>query len=405
VLEGGDVKCWGYGFYGDTGRDSASSEGDMPDEMGDVLTPVNVGGGRRVQSVTTGDNHTCVLLDDGHVRCWGRNQYGQLGLGDVEERGNDVGEMAALTDVNLGEGRTATAVEAGFFQTCAILDNSTVKCWGRNTMGALGLGLPDDAAMGTDAAGDDPGETVDVLPTVDLGRQDVVRISVGFDSACVIFEDETVKCWGDNTYGQLGIEGPSRGASPADMGASLPELDLGEGESAIDVRVGGDFACALLRGGSVKCWGYNQYGRLGLGSDVESTTTPTASVNLGTGRTAVALTVGHTFACVVLDTSEVKCWGTSTAGALGLGPRTAVGDDPAEMGDGLPVVDLGDDVKVVAIGTGNAHTCVVIADTRALKCWGFNDSGQLGLGDRVDRGTDSDDMGDELPFVDMGTRP
>jgi alpha-tubulin suppressor-like RCC1 family protein len=394
LLEGGDLKCWGYAFNGETGLDKTSDTGDMVDEMGDFLPPVNVGGGRAVQRVTAGDNHTCVLLDDGHVRCWGRNHAGQLGLGDIEERGNDEGEMAALIDVNLGAGRTATALDAGLFQTCAVLDDGAVKCWGRNTEGSLGLGSTDDAI------GDDPGETVDVLPTVDLAGQRAVRISVGFNAACVLFDDETVQCWGDNTRGQLGIGGPSRGASSTDMGTNLPTLELGEG--VLDVAIADGFACALLRSGSVKCWGDNASGALGLGS-VESTTIPTESVQLGTGRTAVALSLGQTYACAMLDTSEVKCWGSSTAG--GLGGRTSAGHSPSTIGDALASVDLGDDDTVVAIGNGNAHTCAMLPETRALKCWGFNDSGQLGLGDSRDRGAMARDMGNALPTVDLGTRP
>jgi alpha-tubulin suppressor-like RCC1 family protein len=403
VLEGGDLKCWGDGFYGQTGSDAAGKEGDMPNELGDLLLPVNVGGGRQVEGIATGEHHTCVLLDDGHVRCFGRNSYGQLGLGDAEERGNEDGEMAALVDVDLGTGRTATAVAAGTFQTCVILDDGTVKCWGSNSMGSLGLGWPPDAAIGHALVGDESSEIVSALPPVALGTGRPVRISVGSDSTCVVFEDGRVKCWGDNTYGELGISGPSRGASSADMGESLPALALGE--DAVDVGVGAGHACALLLSGNVKCWGENTGGRLGLGTNTGELTLPTTNVDLGTGRTAVALSVGQTHACVMLDTTEMKCWGSAASGGLGLGFNTTVGDAGGEMGNALPSVDLGDDDTVFAIGTGNLHTCAVLAGARALKCWGQNEEGQLGLGDTRDRGADVDDMGNALPTIDLGIRP
>jgi alpha-tubulin suppressor-like RCC1 family protein len=372
----------------------------MPDELGDLLVPVNVGGGRQVEDLVAADQHTCILLDDGHVRCWGRNDQGQLGLGNVEERGNEPGEMAALADVELGDGRTATAVAAGLKNTCVILDDGSVKCWGSNAFGSLGQGWPQ--ADTRNAFCDELGEIVSDLPAIELGTGRPVRISAGEYNACVVFEDGRVKCWGDNTNGELGISGPSRGASPTDMGENLPALALGEG--ALDVGIGGDHACALLESGLVKCWGLNSVGMLGLGTDTGQVTAPSAAVELGTGR-AVALSVGQTFACVVLDTDQVKCWGYSTSGALGQGTRTTIGDMGGELGNALLSIDLGDDDSVFAIGTGSGHTCAVLAGTRALKCWGYNDSGQLGLGDTRDRGANNNEMGNALPTIDLGTRP
>ena len=83
--------------------------------------------------ITTGSAHSCFMLDNGSVKCWGKNNMGQLGLGDTSNRGDNSSEMGDnLTIVDLGTGRTATAIEAGKHHTCAILDNSSIKCWGYN---------------------------------------------------------------------------------------------------------------------------------------------------------------------------------------------------------------------------------------------------------------------------------
>ena len=112
--------------------------------------------------ITAGSAHSCYMLDNGSVKCWGKNNLGQLGLGDTSNRGDNSSEMGDnLTIVDLGTGRTATAIEAGDNHTCAILDNASVKCWGSNASGQLGLGH-------TSNRGDNSGEMGDDLPAISL---------------------------------------------------------------------------------------------------------------------------------------------------------------------------------------------------------------------------------------------
>ena len=112
--------------------------------------------------LTAGGAHTCARFDDGSVKCWGANTFGQLGLGDTQSRGDGPGEMGAtLPAVDLGPGRTALQVTAGFQHTCARLDDGSVKCWGANALGQLGLG-------DTQVRGDGPGEMGAALPAVQL---------------------------------------------------------------------------------------------------------------------------------------------------------------------------------------------------------------------------------------------
>ena len=156
------VKCWGDNGYGQLGLGDTADRGDQSGEMGGDLPAVDLGAGRIATAITAGGYHTCALLDDATVKCWGWGWHGRLGLGDMASLGDEPGEMGVnLPAVDLGAGRTATAITAGDAHTCALLDDATVKCWGDNGAGQLGLG---DTAN----RGDEPGEMGVNLPAVDL---------------------------------------------------------------------------------------------------------------------------------------------------------------------------------------------------------------------------------------------
>ena len=133
--------------------------GDNSSEMAS-LPLINLGTGRTAKAVSAGLFHTCALLDDGTVKCWGYNLRGQLGIDNTTTMGDGAGEMAQLTGINLGTGRTATSIAIGNTHSCAKLDNGAVKCWGRNNMGQLGIDNTTDM-------GDDPEEMAS-LPSVNL---------------------------------------------------------------------------------------------------------------------------------------------------------------------------------------------------------------------------------------------
>ena len=108
----------------------------------------------------------------------------------------------------------------------------------------------------------------------------------------------------------------------------------------------------------------------------------------------------------ILDNDQAKCWGMNMNGMLGYGDRNNRGDGSNEMGDSLPYVDLGTGRTAVAIATGDymafGHTCAIL-DNDAVKCWGHNMWGRLGYGDTNDRGDMPNQMGDNLPYVDLGS--
>jgi alpha-tubulin suppressor-like RCC1 family protein len=343
-LDDGSVKCWGANGNGQLGLGDTQSRGDGPGEMGVSLPAVDLGPGRTALQVSAGGAHTCARLDDGSVKCWGLNGNGNglLGLGDTQDRGDGPGEMGAnLPTVDLGPGRTALQVTAGNAHVCARLDDGSVKCWGGNGNGLLGLG-------DTQNRGDGPGEMGASLPTVALGPgRTALQVAAAFFHTCARLDDGSVKCWGGNPFGQLGLgDLQSRGDGPGEMGANLPAVDLGPGRMALQITAVGSHTCALLDNGSVKCWGINNLGQLGLGDAQARGAGPgemganLPAVDLGPGRTALQLTSGFGHTCTRLDDGTVKCWGNNGNGQLGLGDAQARGDGPGEMGAALPVVQL-----------------------------------------------------------------
>jgi hypothetical protein len=290
--------------------------------------------------VTAGASHTCALLDNGRVTCWGEGTSGRLGNGSEDSIGDDPGEMGDnLPTVDLGTGRIARAITAGRAHTCALLSDNTVKCWGAGVLGQLGQGDPN-------ARGEEPGDMGNALLPVDLGTGRTARaITAGDDHTCALLDNSTVKCWGDGEFGQLGQgDGEHRGDGPDEMGDDLPPVQFGPERTARAVTAGAYHTCVLRDDSTVTCWGEGGNGQLGNGFPGDIGNLPGTvggAIDLGTGRTATAVTTADNHTCALLDDATVKCWGRNFYGQLGQGDqddRGAGGNDM--MGDVLPAIDL-----------------------------------------------------------------
>jgi alpha-tubulin suppressor-like RCC1 family protein len=163
-LDDGSLKCWGYNASGQLGQDSTTTIGDDSGEMAELL-PINLGLGRTATSIYASRradlDYTCAILDNSTLKCWGYNGDGQLGLGNYIHQGDDVGEMAELSAVNLGTDLIPAQVAMGERHTCVLMTTNAVKCFGIGSGGQLGNGTAVDYGGDTDSIGDD-------IPFVDL---------------------------------------------------------------------------------------------------------------------------------------------------------------------------------------------------------------------------------------------
>ncbi|CAK9051961.1 unnamed protein product, partial [Durusdinium trenchii] len=346
LLDNEVLKCWGYGLEGRLGQGNTKSIGDGPNEMGDNLAPIDLGINRTAKTVAAGEHHTCAILDNDSLKCWGSGSFGKLGQGSTKDIGDDPDEMGDnLEPIDLGTGRTVKQVSLGRDFTCALLDDDSLKCWGYGGNGNLGQGS-------TEHIGDEPNEMGDNLAPIDLGpNRKVKHVVAGGLHTCVLLHDETVLCWGFARHGQLGrCCAENIGDSEHEMGYSLTAVDLGSMRTAKQITAGYMHTCALLDDHSVKCWGHGVYGQLGqgdnshLGDDADEMGDLLEPIDFGEDRKArqLASASGYDFhSCVLLDDDSVKCWGWGNAGVLGQGSTDSIGDAMAEMGDFLHPINFG----------------------------------------------------------------
>ncbi len=403
AVVGTATRCWGFGGDGKLGYGGVASIGD--DEAPASVGPIDLAAGRTITAIAAGSVHTCALLDDGTVRCWGFGGNGELGYANTKSIGDDE-PPGSGGPVFLGAGLTATAITAGNGHTCALLSNGAVRCWGFNLDGRLGL-------YHTRNIGDDelPGDS----PPIQFGGHTAKAISAGGFHTCAILDDDSVRCWGFGGDGRLGYANTRNigrePAGPGDPTANpvIPPVDsietagpvfLGAGRSAKAITTGFGHTCAILDDGGVRCWGYNGSGRLGQGNSVsigDDETPGMAPVVDLSGHGATAIDAGDQHTCVILDDGNVRCWGFGGFGQLGYGNTRAIGDNepPSSAGN----VALGDGRTAVAISAGAQHTCATLDDA-GVRCWGSGANGRLGYCDEVSIGDD------ELPSaagpVDLG---
>lgn len=318
ITAAGGVKCWGYNEFGQLGDNSTINR----------LTPVDVVGlASGVMAVTTGLDSTCALTITGEVKCWGNNMNGQLGDNSTTKR------SAPVSVLGLNGG--VVAIATGFYHTCAITTGGKIKCWGHHSDDYLNPKDETSLASG------------------------VTAIAAGEFNICALTTAGGVKCWGGNSTGKLGD-------THITVHSSWPPVDvLGLNSGVAAITLGYRHACALTITGGVKCWGNNDKGQLGD----NSTTNSLAPVNVdGLNSGVVAIAAGYFHTCAITTAGGIKCWGQNNEGQLGDNSTT----------DRLTPVDVsGLNNGVATIAAGYLHTCA-ITTAGGVKCWGGNVVGQLG---------------------------
>ena len=331
VLEGGTARCWWDHTIGSVW--TAPSVGVLGDGTATrSTTPVAVSGLDNATSISANGGgpspsegpHTCALLVDGMVKCWGGNVSGQLGDGSKTNSPIPV----VVSSLN-----GATAVSAGGLYTCALLAGGTASCWGRNWGGQLGDGTTTDRTT----------------PVPVSGLSGATAISAGGVHTCAVLNDGTAKCWGGNEHGKLGDGTEVTRTAPVTVSGL---------SGATAISASSSHTCAILSDGTAKCWGLNHNpGRLGDGTE----TTRTVPVPVSGLNNATAISAGSTHTCALLNDGSAKCWGENDHGQLGDGSKT-------NSLTPVPVSGLND---AIAISAGYHRTCALLSGG-ALECWGMS---------------------------------
>jgi len=339
------LRCWGRNNDGQLGFGHTNTIGD--DELPSTVTDVPVGA--PVRSVALGRRHTCALLASGAVRCWGHGGDGALGAGNLTNRPSAAGAV----DVMLGA--KIEQLVAGDVHTCALTDTGAVICWGSGQSGRLGYG--DEDSVG----GDEPPVNAGTVELPGIA----VELAAGEAHTCARMSTGAVACWGRGANGAVGH---------ASMADALVPASISIGVEVVQLAAGGQHTCARAADGSVRCWGRAGQGELGYGNlqNIGDTETPASAGSVSVGFTASHIATGDEHTCAVAPTGEVNCWGRNSSGGLGRGTITPVGDVGLPSAAGPSSVP-----RATAIGAGRLHTCLV-DDVRQVWCWGDNNTGQLG---------------------------
>ncbi|PUA37673.1 RCC1 repeat-containing protein, partial [Paenibacillus elgii] len=248
-----------------------------------------VGGLKNVRQLVSGREHTLVILTDGTVKAWGGNQSAQLGLGETEN---------VMTPKTISQLTGVKQIAAGNDYTFALMEDGTVRAWGDNYYGQLGMG--------------DYTNRIITIPTVVPGLSGVKQVALSYNSsrsAFALMEDGTVKAWGDNEYGELGLGDISVAPSPT----TIPGL-----RGVRQLAVGPAHTLALMEDGTVKAWGFNYQGQLGLGNE-NNIFTPTTIPGLSGVKQLIA---GPNNSFALMEDGTIKAWGKNEYGELGLGDTT-----------------------------------------------------------------------------------
>ncbi len=298
-----------------------------------LTTPAQPPTGPADGTLTTGDNHACLVRTSGQVACWGANNLGYLGNGMTSNSSPPV-SVSGLTD--------ATEVTAGTFHSCALRAGGHLTCWGNGLKGQFGDGADHASLTPVPAA---------------TGISDAVQVDAGNQLTCAVRASGQVACFGQNNDGQLG------NGTTTDSNRPVPVTALTDGTQ---VAAGGTHACAVRATGQVACWGANTFGQLGNGATAAFSSVPVAVVGINDAN-GVATAGGSS--CAVRAGGGVACWGDDIGGYLGDGTTTA---------SGVPVAVSGL-TDATQISGGNDHTCALRRGGQVV-CWGENESGGLGNG-------------------------
>lgn len=357
-----------------------------------------------VRQLGVGGGHSCALLADGSIRCWGNNRSGQLGFGSPDGGSNEP-PTAGPTPIAQLTGQVVSAggdFRSGWADSTCVQQSTGTVCFGNNTNGMLArgdlappydpspapalLGSVSQLAMGSGAScallqggsvecwGSNQFLQVEANPQFGGGptpkpipaATTFTQLAVGSTTACAVTHDRHVWCWGSTFGGGLGRPGNDAGAAD-----SLPGPVVGV-DDAVQVAVSLVSGCALRADGTLTSWGLYSLGR-------DDTSPAAAPVQMPAGVHVTQVTALSAYSggyCALDDGGAVWCWGNNRYGGMGAGSVVDGAVVPQDVALPTQVAGLSGVVRL-ASGPGAGHVCALL-QSGAVKCWGQNESGQLG---------------------------
>lgn len=391
LLGDGSLRCWGANDSGQLGSgEPLAARGTEPDHMGEALRPVAITG--KIEAFASGSAHSCAIVDRS-VWCWGANESGQLGLD------SSLPSYTMPRHADFGAGVPIGLAAAGA-STCVLVDNGAVKCWGNNQWGQLGVGARNNVGNGLDGAGYPVREMGTLLVPVRfveyLNEAKALSIDGFGRHFCAVMESGKIACWGNGSYDVLG-------RVPDEPQHRLPGYVTALTGPLRSLSVGDGHNCVLTKADAVRCWGIAGWGALGYGSlDNLGAGALLPAVSLPAAGKPSFIKAGYRNTCVIIE-GKVYCWG---AASLAMGQPLVyglndIGDEPNEVRDKLPPIDLGNGRLAHSLALSASHACALLTTGEVL-CWGDNGAGQLGRGDTLTQGDQvNGDMGNNLKIVQL----
>ena len=341
IMSDDSVYCWGNGQYGALGTNSTtSSTTPVPVYTQDVLN------GKTIKQITTGYYHTCVIASDDKDYCWGYGLAGRLGDNGIVQKNAPYPVREFATTV-------VSQIAAGNEHTCSLNSERKLYCWGRGVNGELGR----DVLLGS--------TTPTAVNMNNFGTESVKQVVAGDKFTCAATVEGTAFCWGSNITGRTGV-GLAAGRTQYPT-----EVKGFNGKKVESISVGDSHACAVISGGQeVYCWGKNTKGQLGVTAmgyrNIASRVSFGSSILSG-GKTVKNVYAGGEFTCMVLNTGEIYCWGANSKGQIGNGSIT--GYLPAPVKVNVPFTSSGE----TSMYAGKDFLCAL--RTGEMYCWGNNNKG------------------------------
>ena len=341
----------------------------------DVQYPTAVSGASGIVQVDSNNYNTCAVTSKGELLCWGENRDGQLGNGNTTDALITGPQWVRGVD-NSGRLSDVVQVATGESHVCALLKNGRVNCWGNPLDGRLGIDLQGNSNSDRKYPHEVVGGEME-----SAFLENIVQIALGTDFSCALTSQRKVLCWGVGVDGKLGNGSNASSNSPVWVHG---ESNIGHLSNVIQISSGRTHNCALKFNGEVRCWGSNSRGALGIG-EVSSLNSFYPKKVVGVGGSGilsnvVQITLSIEFTCALKSDGKVNCWGYGDNGRLGLGTsnRSVSGTSITWTNYDHPreVHEVDDAVELSS--SGNKDTCVLTRG-EVMKCWGGTFTTNLGL--------------------------